>query len=699
MYTALIEDHPEKRSRGKAVFIFPLVLLFILIGVASTRHLLNVNANSSLESMLANTPTSTSGTERTVGNSQCDHINDENKASACNDYYKKTVKCDICQDENAGAVDKSAINDAIRGCKAWYCLDICHDDENPNCKLVMTLDMGSSGVKPAIYAIQKSDNKMVPEIHLAATNEKPKKGKEFDSICGIWIDKKQYQGDKGSFCTTDSVVDVAKYSRKLKEKCFRNTEAECADRDKWTCSHLYEEKPLAFDPVKPKDEYASSASTKIYHQNWIQHFKNQMTCFLNKPLESNSDTKPVKEWITAIYGGVTAGLRNDPDIITKFAALEEGTDAAESGGEVWRHLKSESGKPVHIRMLSGEEEGYYEWLGHNWGSLTKFTNKEANKMKVQGNLKNIFTMGGASAQIAVVTSHPMNTLDNTFYFHIGEDKYWIYANSIMWGGSTRLTNMVEKYAKSLDPAFELRTYRMVDDPAKPKQNPVLVNQPLPKEGPAENKKPIMDNFFKDNDNLLCGDICQSPACGPDDRRLYKGICVMGFHFPTPTQWLTHQFVGLDYTPLTGSDGCLELKGSDGINLEISDEGKKCDDPTKYQDAGELKKLKRPKVWWNQKKPSVTLPFYGRFFKKLITSAADASVPFATKPELSKGESIGWEAIWATMWLHGRFQGFADRAAAETTAAEFRRNLGGLKGEYTLGPLTIPAHFGTPEDKQ
>lgn len=645
MYTALIEDHPEKRSRGKAVFIFPLVLLFILVGVASTRHLLNVNANSSLESMVANTPTTTSGTN-------------ENK------------------------------------CTDWYCLDICHDHENSKCKLVMTLDMGSSGVKPAIYAIQKADNKMVPEIHLAATNEEPKKGKEFDSICGIWIDKNQYQGDKGSFCTTESVVEVkigSSDSRKLKEKCFRNAEAECAD-GKWTCSHLYEENPLDFDPVKPKDETASSASTTSYHQNWIQHFKNQMTCFLNKPLESNSDTKPVKEWITAIYGGLTAGLRNDPDIITKFADLEEGTDAAESGGDVWRHLKSESGKPVHIRMLSGEEEGYYEWLGHNWGSLLEFTNKEADKLKVQGKLKNIFTMGGASAQIAVVTSHPMNTLDNTFYFHIGEDKYWIYANSIMWGGSTRLTNMVEKYAKSLNPSFELRTYRKVDDQAEPQQNPVSVNQPT-------DPKPIMDNFFKDNNELLCGDICQSPACAPDDRRLYKGICVMGFHFPTPTQWLTHQFVGLDYTPLTGKGGCL-LKGSDGINLEISDEGKGCDDPTKYQDAVELKKKGwKAKVWWNQKKPSVSLPFYGRFFKKLITSAADASVPFATKPELSKGESIGWEAIWATMWLHGRFQGFADRAAAETTATEFRRNLGGLKGEYTLGPLTIPAHFGTPEDKQ
>jgi len=433
-----------------------------------------------------------------------------------------------------------------------------------------------------------------------------------------------------------------------------------------------------------------------------------MTCFLNKPLTSNLDTEPVVNWITGIYGGVTAGLRNDPDIITKFAALEEGTDAAESGGDVWKHLRSVSNKPVHIRMLSGEEEGYYEWLGHNWGSLLGFTNNENNKLEVQGNLKNTFTMGGASAQIAVVTDHPMNTLDNTFYFHIGEDKYWIYANSIMWGGSTRLRNMVEKYAKTLDSSFELRTYRMVDDPvpAERKQNPVNINELLPKEGqaPADGKKKLMDNFFKNNDDLLCGDICQSPACGPDDRRLYKGLCVMGFHFPTPTQWLTHKFVGLDYFPLSGEGGCLVGKAGESIDLNIGDEGKACDDPTTYQNAKLLtdkdkKKAGKAKIWWNQKKPGVTLPFIGRFFNKLITSATTAKVPFANNPELSGGESIGWEAIWATMWLHGRFQGFADRAAAETTATEFRRNLGGLKGEYTLGPLTIPAHFGTPEDKQ
>jgi len=51
--------------------------------------------------------------ERAVGNAQCAHINDDNKSYKCSSYYKKIVKCDICQDDNAGAVDNSAINDAI----------------------------------------------------------------------------------------------------------------------------------------------------------------------------------------------------------------------------------------------------------------------------------------------------------------------------------------------------------------------------------------------------------------------------------------------------------------------------------------------------------------------------------------------------------------------------------------------------------
>merc|ERR1719354_941996 len=52
--------------------------------------------------------------ESSVGNSQCSLINDDNKSYKCNTYYKKIVKCDICQDDNAGAVDNSNINDAIR---------------------------------------------------------------------------------------------------------------------------------------------------------------------------------------------------------------------------------------------------------------------------------------------------------------------------------------------------------------------------------------------------------------------------------------------------------------------------------------------------------------------------------------------------------------------------------------------------------
>merc|ERR1719189_1726439 len=57
--------------------------------------------------------TSFAQTERAVGNSQCDLINDD-KSYKCNSYYKKIVKCAICQDDSAGAVDNSAINDAIR---------------------------------------------------------------------------------------------------------------------------------------------------------------------------------------------------------------------------------------------------------------------------------------------------------------------------------------------------------------------------------------------------------------------------------------------------------------------------------------------------------------------------------------------------------------------------------------------------------
>jgi hypothetical protein len=56
----------------------------------------------------------TTSNEREVGNSQCDHITEDNKSYKCNGYYKKIVKCDICQDDDAGAVDNSKINDEIK---------------------------------------------------------------------------------------------------------------------------------------------------------------------------------------------------------------------------------------------------------------------------------------------------------------------------------------------------------------------------------------------------------------------------------------------------------------------------------------------------------------------------------------------------------------------------------------------------------
>jgi len=66
--------------------------------------------------------------ERAVGDSKCDHINEENKSYKCNSYYKKIAKCDICQDDNAGAVDNSKINDEIKkqeesvGFSSYKCL-------------------------------------------------------------------------------------------------------------------------------------------------------------------------------------------------------------------------------------------------------------------------------------------------------------------------------------------------------------------------------------------------------------------------------------------------------------------------------------------------------------------------------------------------------------------------------------------------
>jgi len=69
--------------------------------------------------------------ERAVGNSQCSHINDDNKSYKCNRYYKKIVKCDICQDDNAGAVDNSGINDAILKREKKAECDTASDCESP----------------------------------------------------------------------------------------------------------------------------------------------------------------------------------------------------------------------------------------------------------------------------------------------------------------------------------------------------------------------------------------------------------------------------------------------------------------------------------------------------------------------------------------------------------------------------------------
>merc|ERR1719285_873720 len=71
--------------------------------------------------------------ERAMGNTQCDHINDDNKSYECNTYYKKIVKCDICQDDNAGAVDNSEINDAIRKREKKACEDISIMDGDSTC--------------------------------------------------------------------------------------------------------------------------------------------------------------------------------------------------------------------------------------------------------------------------------------------------------------------------------------------------------------------------------------------------------------------------------------------------------------------------------------------------------------------------------------------------------------------------------------
>jgi len=208
---------------------------------------------------------------------------------------------------------------------------------------------------------------------------------------------------------------------------------------------------------------------------------------------------------------------------------------------------------------------------------------------------------------------------------------------------------------------------------------------------AEGVKELMNDFFKKNDNLLCSDIYNydNEETIYKQTQLYKGFCAMGYHFPSFNQWLTKQFVGSkDWAMLTIDIGCIE-DGTTGVKLNFH-EG--CDsaafDPNLKADIES-----KDEHWWSKEKPLTTLPFYGRFFHKLLAAATDEEKP---KFEYSNGKEKSWSAIWAAMWMHGRFQGFPNLAKA---ANGHRRNLGGLKGEYTLGPLTIPAHFGTPEDKQ
>lgn len=583
MYSRLIEDHPydhvEQRSPSKSVFTLPLVLLFALVGIASTRHLMNANANSSLESMVAEPDG-----EGAFG---------------------------IAPAAASGSGGGSAA--APSACTEWWCIDKCaahNDDSDYRCDVVLTLDLGSSGTKPALWAIrQKKDKKKIPEMHLARSIDNDEL--KYKGFCGIWSDKYQFPGDLRDYCVAD-----------FESKTIPDTE-------------LYPKKCAGL-----KEDFAA----------WKKHFETQMKCILDhEPMGVGS--KKIKELITATYGGITAGLRNDPLIRNKFEAFKEGTTAtadSQTGGDVWHFMKVQTGKPVHLRMISGEEEAYYEWLSFNWDTLQAFENGSPIN---SNDLKNTLSIGGASAQIAVPTVHPMSTLDHTYYFHIGVDKYWIYANSIMWAGTTRLKTMYEEFGFGTT-----------------------------LEGTA-----LDDEFFNKNNELLCSDIfsiqttaeaAETLTLGP--KQLYKGVCVMGFHFPSADQWITNQFLGSkDWNQMVGKGGCMEAGKTGGqVNLDWD---KKCDGLTK---AAVRSKAADP--FWAKNNPKTLLPFWGRFFHKMIeTGYPDGSLDY------SLGAEKSWSAVWAAMWMHGKFQGFPNLKG--------RRNLGGLKGEYTLGPLTIPAHFGTPED--
>jgi len=263
-------------------------------------------------------------------------------------------------------------------------------------------------------------------------------------------------------------------------------------------------------------------------------------------------------------------------------------------------------------------------------------------------------------------------LDHTYYFHIADDKYWIYANSIMWGGSKRLKTVVEEYQTAKTAATAGQAAAIVADSTL---TPSDASQRA-----SATLTTLNEEFFQMNDRLLCADIYK-----PNTRQtqLYKGLCVMGFHFPSTTQWLTNKFVGnKKWDILTGKPGvdaaCMAVGSVTGsVKLNFND---KCDDL-----SDEVKRaIKGP--FFAQDFPRTLLPFWGRFWNKLIQAE---SLTGDKMLELKEGEEKNWSAVWAAMWLHGRFQGFPN--------LEKRRNLGGLKGEYTLGTLTFPAHFGTPED--
>jgi hypothetical protein len=228
----------------------------------------------------------------------------------------------------------------------------------------------------------------------------------------------------------------------------------------------------------------------------------------------------------------------------------------------------------------------------------------------------------------------------------------------MWAGSTRFNTLIEEYKKDF--------------------------------GGSPSVKEVNDDFFKKNNEVLCSDIVKFGDKLKVDQ-LYSGLCVMGFHFPSANQWLTNQFVGnQDWGQLGGKKDqgfCMEKGSGESVKMNFNDA---CDSIDKAKLKANSREGKLGS-WWNKDRPQTTLPLWGRFWNKL-TNAAESDFP-GGMIEYSKAKQKSWGAVWAAMWLHGKFQGFPNL----DNPNNIRRNLGGLKGEYTLGPLRIPAHFGTPED--